>query len=318
MLSTTRRARSGPTGSKSCHARTLIRYDQRGCGLSDRSLPSFDIAACVEDLEAAVEAPGLKRFALFGMSQGGAIAVAYAARHPDRVSHLILVGAYGRGVMRRAVTAEQRDEAETLLKLIRLGWGRENPAFRQVFTSQFIPDGTREQHQWFNDLERLSAPAENAARIVEALYQLDVTQEAERLRVPTLIFHSRLDERVPFAEGQRLATLIRSSRFVPLEGRNHVLLRQEPAWERFVEEFRAFLDTGSAIDTLGESGLTASEREVLSLLARGLDNAEIAKALAKSEKTVRNQVSSIFAKLGVHTRAQAVAIARDRGIGRPA
>lgn len=136
--------------------------------------------------------------------------------------------------------------------------------------------------------------------------------------MPTLIFHSRLDERVPFAEGQRLATLIRSSRFVPLEGRNHVLLRQEPAWERFVEEFRAFLDTGSAIDTLGELGLTASEREVLSLLARGLDNAEIAKALAKSEKTVRNQVSSIFAKLGVHTRAQAVAIARDRGIGRPA
>jgi len=136
-------------------AHTLIRYDQRGCGLSDRSLPLFDIAACVEDLEAVVEATGLKRFALFGMSQGGAIAVAYAARHPDRVSHLILVGAYGRGVMRRAVTAEQRDEAETLLKLIRLGWGRENPAFRQVFTSQSIPDGTREQHQWFNDLERL-------------------------------------------------------------------------------------------------------------------------------------------------------------------
>lgn len=216
------------------------------------------------------------------------------------------------------LTAEQKDEAETLLKLIRLGWGRDNPAFRQVFTSQFIPDGTHEQHQWFNDLERLSASAENAVRIVEALYQLDVTAEAARLRVPTLILHSRLDERVPFEEGQRLATLIPSSRFVPLEGRNHVLLRQEPAWARFVEEFRAFLDTGAGPGRLDDAGLTASEREVLALLARGLDNTEIAKSLAKSEKTVRNQVSSIFAKLGVHTRAQAVALARDQGIGRPA
>lgn len=292
---------------------TLIRYDQRGCGLSDWAAP-FSLAACVDDLQAVVEASGLKRFPLFGMSQGGAIA--YAARHPDRVSHLVLVGAYGKGALRRDPTAQQREEAETLVKLIRLGWGRDNPAFRQVFTSQFIPDGTREQHQWFNDLERLSASPENAAAIIEALYQLDVTAEAESLRVPTLIFHSRHDERVPFEEGRRLAALIPGARFVPLEGRNHVLLDTEPAWARFLDEFRTFLGAGAARSSaLQQAGLTASELEVLALVARGLDNATIAGALAKSEKTVRNQVSSIFAKLGVSTRAQAIVLARDSGLG---
>ena len=219
---------------------TLIRYDQRGCGLSDLSPPSMSVESWIEDLEAVVEANGLKRFTLFGMSQGGAIAIAYAARHPDQVARLVLFGAYARGVLRRDLTQQQRDEAETLVKLIRLGWGRDNPAFRQVFTSQFIPDGTREQHDWFNELERISASPENAACIVETLYGLDVTAEAQKVRVPTLVMHSRHDERVPFEEGRQIAALIPSARFVPLEGRNHVLLNGEPAWRRFLEEFRAF------------------------------------------------------------------------------
>jgi pimeloyl-ACP methyl ester carboxylesterase/DNA-binding CsgD family transcriptional regulator len=295
---------------------TYIRYDQRGCGLSDRSPPSMSFESWVDDLEAVVDAYGLKRFPLIGMSQGGAIAIAYAARYPERVSRLVLFGAYGRGVLRRELTAEQREEAETLVKLIRLGWGRDNPAFRQVFTSQFIPDGTREQHQWFNDLERLSASPENAATILEMLYQLDVTAEAERVRVPTLVMHTRDDARVPFEEGRRLAALIPSARFVPLEGRNHVLLSNEPAWTRFVEEFRAFLaEDRGATGALHEAGLTDSELKVLALIARGLDNGAVATALSKSEKTVRNQVSSIFAKLGVKTRAQAIVLARESGIG---
>jgi pimeloyl-ACP methyl ester carboxylesterase/DNA-binding CsgD family transcriptional regulator len=295
---------------------TFIRYDQRGCGLSDWSPPSMSFDSWVDDVEAVVEAYGLKRFPLFGMSQGGAIAIAYAARHPERVSHLVLFGAYARGVLRRDITEQQRDEAETLVKLIRLGWGRDNPAFRQVFTSQFIPDGSREQHQWFNDLERISASPENAATIVETLYQLDVTAEAERIRVPTLVMHSREDARVPFEEGRQLAALIPSARFVPLEGRNHVLLSNEPAWTRFLDEFRAFTsDARGETTALRKSGLTQSELEVLELIARGLDNGEIADALGKSEKTVRNQVSSIFSKLGVSTRAQAIVLARDSGIG---
>jgi len=293
-----------------------IRYDQRGCGLSDRSPPSMSFESWIDDLEAVVAAQGLKKFQLFGMSQGGAIAIAYAARHPEKVSHLVLFGAYARGALRRNITEQQREEAETLVKLIRLGWGRDNPAFRQVFTSQFIPDGTREQHQWFNDLERISASPENAAAIVETLYQLDVSPEAASLRVPTLVMHSRNDARVPFEEGRQLAALIPSARFVPLEGRNHVLLPGEPAWAHFLGEFRAFLgDSGRTTSALRQSGLTASEQEVLALVARGLDNGAIAETLLKSEKTVRNQVSSIFAKLGVSTRSQAIVLARDAGIG---
>jgi pimeloyl-ACP methyl ester carboxylesterase/DNA-binding CsgD family transcriptional regulator len=284
--------------------------------LSDRSPPSTSFETWVDDLEAVVEAYGLKQFPLFGMSQGGAIAIAYAARHPERVSHLMLYGAYAKGALRRDITEQQRDEAETLVKLIRLGWGRDNPAFRQVFTSQFIPDGTREQHQWFNDLERITASPENAATIVETLYQVDVTAEAESIRVPTLILHARNDARIPFEEGRQLATLIPSARFIPLESRNHVLLSSEPAWAQFLGEFRAFVGaTGGTMGALRQSGLTASEQEVLALIARGLDNGVIANALAKSEKTVRNQVSSIFAKLGVSTRAQAIVLARDAGIG---
>jgi DNA-binding CsgD family transcriptional regulator len=219
-------------------------------------------------------------------------------------------------VLRRNITEQEREEAETLVKLIRLGWGRDNPAFRQVFTSQFIPDGTREQHQWFNDLERISASPENAVAIVEQLYQLDVSAEAASLRVPTLVMHSRNDARVPFEQGRQLAALIPSARFVPLEGRNHVLLPGEPAWPLFLNEFRAFLgDAGGSSLALRQSGLTASEHAVLTLIARGLDNAAIAAALSKSEKTVRNQVSSIFSKLGVSTRSQAIVLARDAGIG---
>jgi pimeloyl-ACP methyl ester carboxylesterase/DNA-binding CsgD family transcriptional regulator len=300
---------------------TYIRYDQRGCGLSDRSPPTASFESWIGDLEAVVEAQSLDRFTLLGMSQGGATAVAYAARHPEKVSRLVLLGAYGRGMLRRDASQQQRDEADTLLKLIRLGWGRDNPAYRQIFTSQFMPDGTREQQQWFNELERISASPENAAAIVETLYQVDVTPIAKTLQVPTLIFHVRNDGRVPFEEGLQLASLIPGARFIPLEGRNHVLLESDPAWHQFVAELRNFLavpgegSAATAEPVAERFGLTRSEREVLVLIARGMDNAAIAAALSKREKTVRNQVTSIFAKLGVNSRAQAVALARDANFG---
>ena len=250
---------------------TYVRYDQRGCGLSDWSPPEISFEAWVSDLEAVVDFLGLKRFPLLGMSQGGAVAIAYAARHPERVSHLVLHGAYAQGRLRRESSAHDREEAETLLKLIRIGWGRDNPAFRQLFTTLFIPQGTPEQHQWFNELERISATPENAAAIIETTYRVDVTALAETVRVPTTVFHARHDARIPFEEGRRLAALIPNARFVPLESHNHVLLDTEPAWPEFLAAFRDFLsgpDAAAGARSLGAAGLTPSEQQVLVLIAR--------------------------------------------------
>lgn len=293
---------------------TYIRYDQRGCGLSDADVHDFSLDAWIGDLEAVVDHQRLDRFPLIGMSQGGAVAIGYAARHPQRVSQLILVGAYARGAMRRATTDDARLEAQTLVNLIRLGWGRDNPAFRQVFTNQFIPGGTAQQHQWWNELERLTASPQNAARTLEAFHQIDVSELASRLDVPTLVIHARGDARVPFDEGRRLAGLIPGARFVPLDSDNHVLLATEPAWPRFLAELQEFLaqgGTGLAQDPDMAAALSGAERAVLQLVARGLDNRAIAAQLGKSDKTVRNQVSSIFAKLGVRSRAEAIVRVRD-------
>jgi predicted ATPase/DNA-binding SARP family transcriptional activator/pimeloyl-ACP methyl ester carboxylesterase len=222
---------------------TLIRYDERGCGLSDWSVDDFSFEAWVRDLEAVVDAVGVDRFPLIGLSQGGPIAIAYAIRHPERVSHLILYGSYARGKLKRELTPEKTDEVETLVKLIRLGWGRENPAFRQVFASMFIPDATLEQYRWFNDLQRASASPENAARIVEGFNTIDVRHLAAQLDIPTLVLHARGDMRIPFEEGRLLASLIPGARLVTLESHNHILLEHEPAWQKFLSEVHEFLAT---------------------------------------------------------------------------
>ncbi|SEK16572.1 MULTISPECIES: alpha/beta fold hydrolase [unclassified Variovorax] len=290
-----------------------IRYDQRGCGLSDNAVTDFSLDAWVGDLEAVVDSMALRRFPLIGMSQGGAVAVAYAVRHPDRVSHLVLAGAYARGALQRANNDTQRLEAETLVNLIRVGWGRDSAAFRQVFTNQFIPGGTQEQHQWWNELERLTASPENAARTLDAFHRVDVTELARQVQLPTLVLHARGDARVPFDEGLRLAALIPGARFVPLDSDNHVLLDSEPAWDVFLAEVRSFLGSApaDALKPNGDGELTQAERSVLRLVALGLDNRAIARQLCKSDKTVRNQVSSIFAKIGVHTRSAAIVHVRD-------
>jgi pimeloyl-ACP methyl ester carboxylesterase/tetratricopeptide (TPR) repeat protein len=225
---------------------TLVRYDERGCGLSDWAVDEFSLDAWVRDLEAVVDALELERFPLLGISQGGPIAIAYAARHPERVSRLILYGTYARGRMHRNLSEREREEADVMLGMIRVGWGQDHAAFRQVFTSLFIPDGSPEQAQWFNELQRVSATPENAAQMVGTFHSLDVRAFAPRLDMPTLVLHATGDLRVPFEEGRLLASLIPGARFVPLDGRNHILIEEEPAWPRFIREVREFLGVNEA------------------------------------------------------------------------
>ena len=291
---------------------TLVRYDERGCGLSDWGA-ALSFEAWVRDLETVVDAVGLKRFPLLGVSQGAPIAIAYAVRHPERVSHLVLHGAYARGSLKRNPTPRQRAEAGALRKLIELGWGQENPAFRQFFTTQFIPGGTPEQHQWFNELERVSTAPHIAARFFDVLNRIDVGKLAPRVACPTLVLHSRQDARVPFEEGRLVASLIPGARFLPLESRNHILLESEPGYARWFEEVRAFLAPAAAGVF---AGLTVRERELVELIAQGLDNAQVAARLALSGKTVRNHITRIFAKLQVENRARLIVRARDAGYGR--
>jgi class 3 adenylate cyclase/pimeloyl-ACP methyl ester carboxylesterase len=220
---------------------TLIRYDARGNGLSDRTVDEISFDAFVRDLETVVDAAGITRFALLGISQGCAVSIAYAVRHPERVSHLILYGGYAVGFRRRARTTAQKEEDDAMLTLIRVGWGKENPAFRQLFTSQFIPGGTKEQADWFNELQRITVSTDVAARIFEANGDTDVTALLPRVSVPTLVLHAREDGRVPFEAGRRMAAGIPGARFVPLQGRNHLFLESEPAFGQFLEHTRAFL-----------------------------------------------------------------------------
>jgi len=219
----------------------LIRYDERGCGLSDWDVDDFSVETWVEDLEAVVDGAGLDRFPLLGISQGGAVAVTYAVRHPERVSHLILYGTYARGWNHQSTSDEIREEYEALLTLTRQGWGRDAPAYRQVFTSLFIPDADEEQARWFNELQRISTSAENAVRFQRAFGDVDVTDLLPRVQAPTLVLHVRGDTRCPFEQGRRMAAAIPDARFVALEGRNHIILEDEPAWERLITEVRRFL-----------------------------------------------------------------------------
>lgn len=214
----------------------LVRYDERGNGLSDWDVNDISFEAFVRDLESVVDAAGLDRFALFGMSQGCAVSIVYAIRHPERVSHLVLYGGFARGRARR-----DPEHARTLLSLVKQGWGQENPAFRQFFTSLFFPEGTPEQMQWFNDLQRITTSPENAIRIMEATGELDISDLLPQVRVPTLVLHCRNDAAVVLDEGRKLAAGIPGAKFVALESRNHLVLESEPAWEKFIGEIKTFL-----------------------------------------------------------------------------
>ena len=292
-----------------------IRHDERGCGMTDWNVGDLSFARWVEDLEAVVATVNPQEpFALLGISQGAATCIAYAVRHPERVSRLVLYGGYARGTFRRGDTDKER-LYRALIDLTRLGWGKDNPAFRQVFTSRFIPGATDEQVGWFNDLCRKTTSPEIAARLLETRATIDVMDLLSNVSAPTLILHSRDDDVIPIAEGHILAAAIPGAQFVELDSKNHILLETEPAWERFCTEVLDFMNVKNAVtaeDPAFEQ-LTAREREVLALITEGLGNAAIAKRLSISEKTVRNHVSNIFDKLGVWTRAQAMVFANDRG-----
>jgi class 3 adenylate cyclase/pimeloyl-ACP methyl ester carboxylesterase len=221
---------------------TLLRYDARGNGLSDREVLNVSFETFVDDLETVVDAAGIDRFALFGISQGCAVAVGYAVRHPERVSHLVLLGGYTVGWKKRARTEAEKEAGEAMLTLMRLGWGQENPAFRQLFTSQFMPGGSKEQADWFNELQRISTSPADAARNLAANGEVDVSSLLSQVKVPTLVMHARHDARVPFESGRRLAAGIPGARFVPFESQNHLILENEPAFAHFLEEFRSFLN----------------------------------------------------------------------------
>jgi pimeloyl-ACP methyl ester carboxylesterase/DNA-binding CsgD family transcriptional regulator len=292
-----------------------IRHDERGCGMTDRNVGDLSLERWVEDLEAVVAAADLREpFALLGISQGGAICVAYAVKHPERVSKLILYGGYARGPLRRG-DPDRESFYRAMIDLVRLGWGKDNPAFRQVFTSRFIPGGTDEQIGWYNDLCRKTTSPEIAARLLESRTTIDVTALLGEVRAATLVLHSRDDDIVPIEEGHILAAGIRGAQFIELDSKNHVLLESEPAWGRFCDEVLEFMGLKDA--ARGEdpafASLSPREREVLALITEGLGNAQIAERLSISEKTVRNHVSNLFDKLGVWTRAQAIVFARDRG-----
>jgi len=297
---------------------TLVRYDLRGCGLSDRPVDDLSLDAWVRDLEAVVDALGLDRFSLLGLCQGGSIAVAYAARHPARVRRLLLYDTYTHGALVEGQRIFERVRAEALTQMIKVGWGRRNAAFRKVFVDLLVPEGSREQQRWLAELQRQSTSPEMAARLWRAFHEIDIRDVAPRVQAPSLVFHVKNDAMIPFQMGCRLASLIPEARFVPLDGNNHILLPEEPAWERFVSELHGFLadDGVPATEADGFCELTPREREVLDLMAQGISNGQIAEELFISPKTVRNHVSRIFSKLDVGRRAEAIVQAREAGFGR--
>ena len=219
----------------------FIRYDARGGGLSDRDITSSridELGTWTTDLETAVDSTGADRFVLFAMSQGGGPALDFAVRHPERVTHLVLLGCYSRGMRRR--DEYEADQADLLRDLIRIGWDGSNPAFRSVFTTTFVPEATSEQMRWFTDLAVQTASTENALRLESAFYDQDFEPLARAITVPTLVLHARDDRAVPFSEGRRLASLIPGAEFQPLDGANHILLEEEPAWPDFLRHLDEF------------------------------------------------------------------------------
>jgi pimeloyl-ACP methyl ester carboxylesterase/DNA-binding winged helix-turn-helix (wHTH) protein len=272
---------------------TYVRYDERGCGLSERDVDEYSVEAWVRDLEAVVDALKLERFPLLGISQGGPVAITYAVRHPERVSHLVLYGTYVQGRSLRGKTQEEREEQEALATLMRLRWGRDDPSFRQMFAAEFIPGAGDEQKRWFNDLCRVSASAEGAARFYRAFGQVEATALLSQVVAPTLVLHATEDKRVPIEQGQKLAAEISGARFVALEGRNHILLDDEPAWPRFVAEVRRFLGVPheAGTDQVGVHTVLFTDFAGPEGLSRRPDDPAASESLRQLQLEIRGLVS---------------------------
>jgi len=220
--------------------RTLVRFDQRANGLSDQDVPNITFDSNVSDIESVVDAAGLEHFDLIGVSQGCAYSIAYAVRHPERVQRLVLYGGFARGAKQRE-SQEQENLAATEEMMVLQSWGKNNPAFRQYFTTKFMPEASKEQMDWFNELQRETLLPDNAARIMQVSNNINVVDLLPRLDLPTLVLHCKEDGIIDFAEGRRMAAMIPNAQFVALDGKNHLILESEPAWPRFVEEVSRFL-----------------------------------------------------------------------------
>lgn len=280
-----------------------LRYDERGCGLSDRETGALGIESWTDDLARVIEAAGMPApFPILAMSQGTGAAVRYAAENPDRVSHLVLIGGYARGAHRR-----DDDRAAQLYRAVTqifaAGLDDRNPAFREVFTRRYIPDGDPEKIRWFNDLCRRTTDAATGARLLAARGDMEVTAWLDRVRCPTLVLHARGDGVAPLDEGRFLARAIPGAQFHVLDSDNHILQADEPACD---EAKRAILDFLGAGVSAGAADLTPREQAILDRICAAKSNKEIARALDMSEKTVRNHATRIFAKLGVSTRQEAI------------
>jgi len=259
--------------------RSLVRYDERGNGLSDWDTPDLSFEAFVDDLECVADCLELEQFDLLAISQGAAVAIAFAVRHPERVRHLMILNGYATGWAMRCDAAEVT-RREAMLTLTEVGWGADNPAYRQLFTNIYIPEASPKQMGWFNEMQRRSASPENAVKLQRVLSKIDVRDLLPQVTVPTLIFHSRGDQAVPFSEGEELAAGIPGAQFVPLESRNHILIEGEPAWPIFAEVSREFLDRD--VDTLPAAPHLVARTRPAEIFGetKGRDGARIAYAVA--------------------------------------
>jgi len=291
---------------------TVIRFDERGHGLSDRDLADFSPAARLADLEAVVDDAGLERFALMAMAQGGPISIEYVARHPERVTRLLLYGSYASALGNATDDEKQLDAA--FEALIKVGWERPTPEFRRVFTYQMIPGATEEQMRWLDELQREAVTADIAVASRQQRKLADASELLARLELPTLVLHALEDHMNPFHEARYLASHIRGARLVALESSNHILLEDEPAWPVFVREVEQFVTADRGASPPAGPGLellTNREREVLELAGRGLDNEAIATELTLSVRTVERHLQNVYLKLGLqgkNARAAALAI----------
>lgn len=302
----------------------LVRYDERGCGLSGADAAELGLDAALEELEAVVDAvvdaTGHTQVALLGMSGAGAPAIAYAAKHPQRVSHLVLHGAYACGLLHRSPTPEQLQMFEATVKLMALGWGRGDAAVQQFMTTSFIPDSTAAQAAAFTEQQRLSCGGARAAAIFRARVGLDVRPLLAQVRCPTLVLHAEGDAMVPIEQGRALAAQIDGARFETLASRNHIPLAGEPAFARFCSAIRDFVTQphGKQAGTLPGAlagAFTPRENQLMALVAAGQDNLQIAAHLGVTDKTVRNSLSRLYTKLGGEGRPMAVVRTRELGFG---
>ena len=311
-------------------AHTLVRYDPRGCGLSDRDVSDINFEGFVNDLEAVADTIDAESFPLFGMSQGVAVAIEYAARHPDRVSQLLLYSGGALGWHSAGDDSDIYRQWKAREELIRLNWGDDNPAIRSMFVNLFVPDAPAELVDAYTDSARKSASREVAGDIMRVLGEINVLDRLKELDVPTQVFQISEDALVPPLATQTLAESIRDAEFISIASHNHILQADEPGWQQFVEASRRFLGQ-AGVESGGDKGnkaeqskdtdtddlfasLSKREREVLEAVAQGQSNGQIADALFISEKTVRNHITHIFSKLDVNSRAEAIVLAKNNGI----